>query len=682
MLAPLSWLKEFVDIPDEPKILAERIFEHSCEINEIIDRSQGMDHIVSGKILEIKPHPDADKLRVCQVDIGSKKVQILTNALNVSLHDIVPVALSPAVLPSGLKIKRTAIRGVDSEGMFCSAVELRLANQADGIFIFSNNTPIGVDIVSLLKLDDIILDLDILPNRGDLMSIRGLARELSVIYDNDLNAPIIYSKNEKGMQSLIINNDAPDQCNRYLGVVIDGVVVAESPQWMQDRLLQVGINPINNIVDITNFVLMELGQPLHAFSMEFVCDNTITIRFAKENEELAMLNGDVLELSETHLIIADSQTPLALAGVMGGSASSIHNKTTSIMLESAYFNPTQVRRTAFQLGIHTDSSKRFEKGVDVNGVDVGFRRAIQLILDIAGGHIASAIQDNISDIGFLNPEHVPFRSRQVSRLLGIDISEDEIKRIMHRLEFQWQDQSVVIPTFRKNDILREADIIEEIGRYYGFNKIPSVLPPQFQFDHHDDIVYSFSYKCRQFLSLKGFNEVISYSMTHPDDVAVVSNQAVLELENPLSKMESVLRPTLLVSLLNNARYNLKNLESGLKIFETGNVFALYGDIIQEKMETGCLVVGNSCDGQTIQSSKTSDLYDLKGTIEQSLVYLGIKNSVVSNMTENPFFHPYRNGAFCVGKDCLVTFGEIHPSIAKSFEIAYPIHFAQWNHQAI
>ncbi|MEI7942074.1 MAG: phenylalanine--tRNA ligase subunit beta, partial [Candidatus Riflemargulisbacteria bacterium] len=432
MLLPINWLKELIDINEDVNVIAEKLIEHSCEIDEIINQKKKFDHVIVGKITKIDKHPDADKLVVCQVTTGSKQYQIVTGATNVFEGAIIPVALDGADLPNGVQIKNSKLRGVDSNGMLCSETELGLSDEAKGIMILKDNPAIGTPIADYLQMNDQLLDVSITPNRGDLLSIKGLAREIAAIFKKNTNEiDITYSDKTKHDAPLKVINESSDLCARYMGVVIKGIKVAPSPEWMQKKLKQVNIKPISNIVDITNYVLYECGQPLHAFSYEKVKDSTIIVRRANNGETIKALNDQKVELTEKDLVITDKNGPVALAGIIGGVESAIHEDTTDIILESASFDPSNIRKSSFLKGIRTEASQRFEKGVDFQNVEFSFKRAIKLILEICGGHIAS----DICDVYEKEPQTVTLQLRpdRVNSLLGTEISKAEMINILTRL---------------------------------------------------------------------------------------------------------------------------------------------------------------------------------------------------------------------------------------------------------
>jgi phenylalanyl-tRNA synthetase beta chain len=681
MKVPFSWLTKYVELDCTVDDLAEKIFRHSSEIDEIIDLSKVINNVVVGKITQIDPHPDADKLVICMVDIGNNVVQIVTGAKNVKIGSVLPVALDGATLTGGMTIKASKLRGVQSDGMMCSEVELGLSTESDGVLILPDTTPLGEAITKTLGLDDPIIDLDVLPNRGDLMSIRGVARECCGIYKKELKPIELYTNNHE--QKTLAVSIEDESCHRYMGAMVKGVTVKRSPDWLIDALNKVGIKPINNIVDISNYVLFECGQPLHMFSLDKLSSPKIYIRKAKEGETIELLNDETLELKPNHLIIADEKSPIALAGIMGGKTSAIHDQTTDIILESAYFYPAQIRRTAFSLGLRTDSSQRFEKSVDFKGVETGFRRALNFILDLAGGEVIE-ITDTISNNSHLEPLKIELNKEKINSLLGTVATEDEMIKILTNIGFDINNGIIDVPSFRRHDVTRKADIAEEIGRFLGFDQTPSTLPPLTDFDLKRDKNSSFFFNnnVRSLFVDLGFNEVVSYSMTDPKDIKACGTDETVNIANPLSTSESALRPTLAVSLLRNLSYNKKNLHSEIKIFEIGSVFKKKNQTFDEIIMSAGLISGPIIHAQYENEKVDVDIYSIKGIIETLLESCGLKHFQFSNGSEHSFYHPHRCGTVSVGKTTVASFGQVHPTLLKHFGISGTTYYFQINNQNI
>lgn len=525
-----------------------------------------------------------------------------------------------------------------------------------------------------------ILDLDVLPNRGDLTSIRGIARECSVMYEKPLKEPDVYSGPLNGIKNpdkLNIKNQAPELCKRYLGIKIKDVVIKDSPDWIKKKLTQAGLNSINNIIDITNLVLLEMGQPLHAFSRDKVANDTIIIHKACDGEKLKTLNNDDLTLTSEQLIISDEEKPIALAGIIGGLSSSIHEDTTEIFLESAYFDPTTVRKTAFKTAIRTDSSQRFEKGVDINGVELGLRRAIYLILKYADGKIASNLIDIVDEKLFI-ANKIKFRSERINKLLGSKASEEEMLDILNRLGFTREGSMIIVPSYRQNDVTREADLVEEVGKFLGFNQIKSEMLPVTQFKPKKELIlFDFNNLLRNALINYGCNEIVSYSMADPYSTAKATSYKTVEIKNPLSTSESILRPSLFVSLFKNLIYNYKNLQQNLNIFEIGKIFYKPDNkTLIEKSHTGVLFFGHKESTTAQKQAVEFTLFDLKGILTDLLNSFKIKDYQFVNGTNCKFLHPFRCGQVLLGNESIAMLGEVHPEYRKEYNISRPAYYLE------
>lgn len=676
MLLPLNWLKELVNINEDVNLIAEKLIEHSCEIDEIIDQKKQFDNVFVGEITKIDKHPDADKLVVCQVNTGKKEYQIVTGATNIFVGAIIPVALDGADLPNGILIKNSKLRGVDSNGMLCSEMELGLSAEAKGIMILTDKPTIGTPIAEYLQMNDQLLDVSITPNRGDLLSIKGLAREISAIFSKQTKEiDINYTDKTKHDAPLKVINEAPDLCARYMGVVIKGIKIAPSPEWMQNKLKKVNIKPISNIVDITNYVLYECGQPLHAFSYEKVKDQTIIVRRAKNGEYIQALNDQKIELTDKDLVITDKNGPVALAGIIGGFESAIHEDTTEIILESASFDPSNIRKSSFLKGIRTEASLRFEKGVDFQNVEFSFKRAIKLILEICGGYVAS----DVCDVFEKEPEIVKLQLRpeRVNSLLGTDISKAEMINILTRLGFAVKNDIITVPSWRAAEVNREADIIEEIGRMHGYNNIELQLPPITNFEQPLDLsFFEMNKKIREFFTLQGNSEIMSYSMVSPDEHPTIMNKQPLVLKNPLTSSESVLRTNLFVSLIKNYDYNNRHLVADLNTFEIGKIYYLENEEVQEELHAAALFSSSPSKSSTTKNQENFSFLELKGITEEVLCFLGIKQTKSFTNDIFEFLHPGKSAKINIGKDTLAVFGEVHPDINKLYGIKSKLYFLE------
>lgn len=666
MLVPIDWLKDIIKIEATPQEIADKLLLHSTEVEEIIDKSNQLDKVVIGKIESIAKHPNADKLVICQVDIGERDfLQIVTGAPNVFEGAVVPVAMDGANLPNGTKIKTSELRGIKSQGMLCSEVELGLSKESAGIMILPKNKDLGMPFAKAWGMNGAILDLSILPNRGDMLSIQGIARELSAIYNIEFT-----SKNTKNLLSeedilpLTIKLIS-DNCLRYVGAVIKGIQISSSPEWMQQRLRSVGINPINNIVDITNYIMYETGQPLHAFSYETLSGAQIQIRMAKNNERILLLDDNNILLTEDDLIIADQEKPLALAGIMGGKHSAIHEKTVNIILESACFDPICIRKTSFKKAIRTESSQRFEKGVDPERVKENFLYAVELIIRYCGGQISSLIQDHYPTKK--KPKEIKVIPEQINNLLGINISLLEMTDILKKLGFIIKNDIVIPPSYRQNDIDNYADLAEEIGRIYGLNNIKSEMPSFSGGKEMNNYIYDKNNQIRTILRHFGLNEIVSYSMVSPDIHLLLKDLTPVKILNPLTSSESVLRTNLLISLLNNYDFNKRNLADESRIFEIGKIFNLNeSQNINEEL----------CVGFLFSDSLNEDFFNLKAIAEDVCQLIGTKSFQVSVNDFYSALHPGRSAKFSVGNEVIAILGEVHPGITEQFNIRRKLFFGQ------
>ena len=674
MKVPFNWLKSFLDLPNDISVeeVVEKLLEHSCEVEGVDNPGASLKNVFTAQILDITPHPDAEKLVVCHISTGKQNYQIVTGAKNVRKNHRVPVALDGANLPGNVAIKTSKLRGVTSEGMLCSEVELGIAAKAEGIMILPDDTPLGIPIGTYLGIDEAILTLGILPNRGDLMSIRGIARELSVIYKCPIKEVSTYHGKSGNSLPFQVNNLIPKYCSRYMGAAIKGVTIKPSPEWLQRRLQLSGVNPINNIVDITNYILLELGHPMHAFDYDKLEGHKIVIRMAEADESLVMLNDAKLILDDSKLIIADAQKPLALAGIMGGKDSSISDSTKDIILEAACFDPVLVRKTSFATALRTESSQRFEKGVDPTSVEQAMRRAIALVLELAGGQVASEIIDIVSEIK--DPTAINFNPNRINELLGTNLEVSAMTDILSRLGFSLTKDTIIPPTYRRTDIYRLADVAEEIGRFSGYNLVKPVLPsvtdfsgastPPTQFHFLNDI--------RKYLMHRGFNETVSYSMVSPDLPSLLFDQKVLQIKNPLSREQSSLRTNLLTSLLLNLDYNIRHLVADLSSFEIGHIYFEKNSLISEESHIAGIICGAHEQSETKKLAESSSFLTMKAEVENLLATIGIRKYQLYPSTTYSFLHPYQSCQIQVGKELLGVVGQLHPAIIKHFSFKKPV----------
>jgi phenylalanyl-tRNA synthetase beta chain len=690
MLVSLEWLREYVDFALTPMELAEKLTMVGLEVAEMTTRSaKGLDKVVVGKIVSRKQHPNADKLSLCEVDIGTgENLSIVCGAPNSREGMLSSLALVGAELPSGIKIEPVTVRGVTSHGMLCSEKELNIGSDASGIMDLPAEFKPGTPLAEALGLDDIIMNIELTPNRSDCLSIFGIAREVSAITGNPLKKPKIEfqesSTQASSLTSVTIND--PDLCPRYAARLVLGVKIGPSPYWMRRRLESMGLRSISNVVDVTNYVLMELGHPLHAFDFDNLNEKRIIVRRAKLGEKMTTLDEQERELDNDMLVIADAKGAVAVAGVMGGSGSDVTENSTNILIESAYFDPVSISKTSKALGMHTEASHRFERGTDIEGLITALNRTTQLIQQLGGGEICAGIVDT-----YPAPREkivVKLRPERANSVLGTDLNIDEMQKILTGLEFQTvKDESnisVTVPTFRP-DVNREIDLIEEIARLYGYNNIPvtmpaSEVPPESDAENLTRMKYSFRSKLRNILTACGLMEVLNYSfhgsevydMLKLEDDCTYRN--TLRLRNPLSENQSVVRTTLLPVLLENIKYNMNRRINDIRIFEIGRVFhpKAEGKQPNEPEFVSGAITGFIGAQEWNLSTRQVDFYDIKGIIESILDEIGIRDYQLK-ATSTPPFQPGRSAEIMAGDKSLGVFGELRRDVLNNCDIEQNIY---------
>ncbi len=677
MLVPVNWLKDYVDIKDIPvNELEEKMIMSGSNTETVTKVAKDVEGVVIGKIIEIKKHPNADKLVVTKVDVGQDEtIQIVTGADNINEGDIVPVALHGAKLPGGLKIKKGKLRGEVSNGMLCSAEELGFAESVvpkeskNGIFILNGNYTLGEDIHSALGLDDYVIEFEITPNRPDCLSMIGMARETAATFDLKLNYPDIKIKNEvdniKNYASVEVKD--PDLCRRYAVKVIKDVTIKQSPMWLQLKLMKAGVRPINNIVDITNYVMLEYGQPLHAFDLDKLNKNQIIVRRAKEGEKIVTLDGVERTLKGENLVIADASRPVALAGIMGGEDTEVTEETKTILLESANFNKTNIRSSSRGIGLRSEASSRFEKGVDPNIAKLALDRTCQLIEELEAGIIVEGTIDIYDNK--LEKHEIVARPKRVNYLIGIDLKTDEIVNILERLELKVDLESdklkISVPTFRQ-DLQAEIDIVEEVARIYGYNIIGSTLPKGANWGARTN-AQEIEYYTKNVLNSLGLNEISTYSFVSPKSVDMINIpeesflKRFVKLINPLGEEYSVMRTTLIPNMLEVLARNYKKKVKNAHAFEIGKIF-IPKDIpvtnlpIEKKM----LTIGMY--GEDI------DFFSIKGIVCNLFERLGIEKYDFEPEKNHLTFHPGRCATIGFGNHILGTIGEVHPDVLERYGI--------------
>jgi phenylalanyl-tRNA synthetase beta chain len=694
MRISVNWLQEFVEFTATPVALAEMLTMAGFEVEDIEDRRTWADGVVVGKVLNCQPHPNADKLRVCDVDIGATTpAQIVCGAANVGANQFVPVATPGTYLPiKDLKIRPAKLRGVASAGMICSLAELGLAKESDGIHILSHDTNltsaliVGSDVRPLLGLDDVILDVTSTANRADALSIVGLAREIAAITGATLTLPMPPELPEQlASKGLKLKIAEPQACPRYIGTVIEQVQIAPSPEWLQRRLQSAGIRPINNVVDITNYVLLEWGQPLHAFDRDR-CQAvtgesgakalTIGVRFAESGASLKTLDGQVRTLQSQNLVITANNHPVALAGVMGGEQTEVHSDTQALILEAAIFDSAIIRRSARGQGLRTEASTRYERGVNPAELDLACRRALGLLQEIAGGTIVSYTESG-SRKGLAERRSIQLRLERVHQLLGPVVVPDaesemsvgelptpEIERILTTLgctvsptpqENVWQ---VGIPPYRERDLEREIDLIEEIARLYGYDNFCDTLPAKTEAGYLSP-EQVLNRKVRDCLRAIGLTELIHYSLTKPEG----GSQVVLT--NPLFTEYSALRTDLLSGLIDACQYNLEQGNGVLNGFEIGRVFWQSEDGLEEAGAVAGILGGAFRQGRWVWGGQEQACtwFEAKGLLDSIWQRLGLQIEYQPSRQDGRF-HPGRTASLWLQGDRLGLFGQLHPQLRQ------------------
>lgn len=698
MLVSYKWLNEWIDLSDlSPEEVADKLTNAGLEVDGMIRLGEGLDKVVLGKVIAKDQHPDADRLSVCQVDVGQEeKLQIVCGAANVAAGQLVPVATIGAVLPGDFKIKKSKLRGVESQGMICSAQELGLDSKfvpkelQEGIYVFTDSSyPLGTDIKKIMDLDDVILDIDLTPNRSDCLSMRGVAYELSALYERPVNEPEskLEENQARGHISDLIKLDiqAPELCPRYTGRLVKNVKIGQSPVWLRTKLQAAGIRSINNIVDITNLILLEYGQPLHAFDYNKISGQEIIVRQAKADEIIKTLDDTDRRLETDMLVIADSNAPIAIAGVMGGYDSEVTDETRDIFIESAYFESGTVRKTSTHFGLRSEASIRFEKGTDPDTVIRGLNRAASLMADLAGGEIVEGIVD--ANYQKLEAKIIKIKTSRINDRLGTDLSKEEMLGIFDRLGFTSLDLGeeieLTIPS-RRQDINIFEDITEEIARIYGYDNIPTTLPVGESSQGQLTRDQSARRRLRNYMISAGWDEAVSYSFINPksiEELGLVGEkyEQMVGLKMPMSEERSHLRTSMMPSLLELAEYNNNHKNYAIKLFELGKIFLPESLPLKELPEERVILAGISygkIDPLSWAAKRVDvDFYYIKGLVEGVLAYFGLDQDKVSyEAREMPAMHPGQTGLVSYNGQELGYLGQVHPRVAKLYDLPRTFYF--------
>ncbi len=695
MRISVNWLKKFVDPQLTPEAIGDALTMAGFEVEDIEERHTWADGVVVGKVTERQPHPDADKLSVCTVDIGDTDPStIVCGAANVRADIFVPVAKVNTYLPQvDLKIKPRKLRGVPSSGMICSLAELGLAKDAAGIHIFEEpNLKVGQDVRPLLGLDDTVLDLSSTANRADALSMVGIARELAAITGTELTLPIQEIAIPDSAQNRIeIALSDPKACPIYIGTILENVKIGPSPTWLQQRLEASGTRSINNVVDITNYVLLEWGQPLHAFDLDRLSqgkDATVSVRFGKAGETLKTLDGQDRELKPQTLAITANDMPVALAGVMGGEDSEVHNDTQNVFLEAAFFDAAVIRRSARSQGLRTEASARYERGVNPAELELAANRAIQLMVDLADAQVTHQ-QDMRTEVGKITPTRtIRLRLERVQQILGNYITEDgtvtalnstDVEDTLTRLGCSLIDDgqetwTVTIPAYRYRDLEREIDLIEEVARLFGYNRFDKTLPQQTSRGRLSPEA-ALVRQLRSAFRGAGLTEVLHYSLTNPAPQRVV-------LENPLFTEYSALRSDLISGLIDGFQANLDNGNGPLNAFEMGHVFINEAGQLNEYERIGGILGGNAAQGQWTSKTAPMSWYEAKGILETVFKQLGLEVDYRAD-SEDDRLHPGRTASLWVrGRTRLGTFGQLHPRLRQERDLPEEVYVFELHWDAI
>ena len=675
-----KWLLDFVDLDVSDKEFADEMTLSGSKVESFEKEGSELDNIITGRIESLERHPDSDHMWICMVNVGKdENIQIVTGAQNLKVGDVVPVAMDHSVVHGGQKITKGKLRGVESNGMLCSLGELGLTAHdfpyaiEDGIFVLGDDCDrtLGIDIREAIGLNDTVTEFEITSNRPDCLSVIGLAREAAATFKKPLKTHIPYVSPSDGdvneLLSVEIQNS--EKCYRYCGAVVKNVRVKASPRWMRERLRACGVRPINNIVDITNYVMLEYGQPMHAFDLRYINNHSIIVRNAKDGETITTLDGIERTLTTEMLVIADSDKPVAVAGVMGGEYSGIMDDTNTIVFESACFNGPSTRITSKKLGLRTEASGRYEKELDPQNCMPALMRALELVQLLDAGDVVNGIID--CDKSNKLQRTLPFLPEWVNSFIGIDVSADDQRAILERIDVKVQGDTIIVPSFR-NDLEHLADISEEIARFYGYQNIPNrplagvANAALTEAQKMEKVVSSTMLAC-------GFTEIATFSFISPkayDKIRLPENSPKrnsVVISNPLGEDTSVMRTTVIPSMLDVLSRNYNNRNESAALFELSNEYIWKGsDELPDENEK--LTIG--------MYGAQYDFFTLKGAVEELFDVVGIKDYDVEPLTNDPTFHPGRTAVIRIGDEVISVIGEVHPSVLKNYDIGVKAYVAQ------
>ena len=686
MLVSLKWLRDYVDVDLSPQELADRLTMAGLEVDSIEMREPAFSGVRVAKIVRREPHPNADKLSLCEVSVGDASYPVVCGANNIKIGDTVPLAMVGAVLPGGTVIRSSKIRGQVSEGMLCSEEELHIGKDNSGIMLLPPDLPAGGELSESLELHDAVLDIGVTPNRPDCLSMIGVAREVAAITGKKLRYPSaeITEGDEDAAAAASVSIEDADLCPRYTARIIRDVRIGPSPLWLKNRIESIGLRSINNIVDITNFVMMEMGQPLHAFDYDLLAEGRIVVRRSRSGEVFISLDGKERVLPEDALLICDGEKPVAIGGVMGGINSEVRDDTGTILLESAYFNPSSIRRTSRVMGMGTDAAFRFERGIDPEGAIPALNRAAGLISELAGGVVCRGIIDQRpGDIAVARD--IPLRPEKVKEVIGTAVAKDEIISILQGLEMSvdasGDDVLFVTPPSCRVDIVREIDLIEEVARLFGYDRVPATLPlVSVISEGAGEPKRKAEEAIRRIMNGAGYSEVINYSFVNPSSVDEMlldtrdERRRLVKIKNPLTEEQSVMRTTMIHSLLKNVIKNNDLGQYDLKIFEIGRTyFGVDGEKQPRECNRAAFLITGQRYGQSWHFPEMkADFYDLKGCVENILNVISVTDVSWRASFSEPFLHPGKSCGIFSGDKRAGFLGEIHPDVLSHMGLAAPI----------
>jgi phenylalanyl-tRNA synthetase beta chain len=677
-----QWLRTWVNPAIPSDLLVEQLTMAGLEVDGTEPAAGEFTDVVVARVESVEKHPDADKLSVCQVSDGQETLQIVCGAANVRAGLSVALARVGAELPGNFKIKPAKLRGVASAGMLCSEKELGLAEQSDGIMELPVDAPVGQSLYEYLDLDDTVIEIDLTPNRGDCLSIAGIAREVGALNQCDVTEEVHEPYKQTIKDSFDVNIEAPEACSHYAGRIIRNVDLSSpTPVWMVERLRRSGIRSLGAVVDITNYVMIELGQPMHAFDLDQL-DGCINVRYAESSEKITLLDGKVIELDDKTLVVADNVRALALAGIMGGENSGVTDQTRSIFLESAYFAPEVIAGKARGYGLHTDSSHRFERGVDPQLQVLAIDRATELMLEICGGEVGpvTEITTNVHP-GDRRP--IDLRYERISRVLGIELDKGEIIDILMRLGMEvksFKDHWMVKPPSYRFDIEIEADLLEELVRIHGYNNIPRTQPKYHAAMREMSESRQPLTRLRRSLVERDYHEAITYSFVDPAWQAVLDpEQQAVKLANPLSSEMSVMRTTIWPGLLQAVRHNLNRQQSRVRLFETGQVFLQgEGGLAQVERISGA-ICGSIVGEQWGQGEREVDFYDLKADVD---ALFGNGADIEYRADAHPALHPGQCAAIYNNGEAIGWIGALHPQVIADLDLSKTVYVFELDLEAV